>query len=215
MDRLKILIADDHRSVREALVESISNFARVASVVQASNGREALEMIKKDPPDVVIMDLQMPEMDGVEASKGIVEKFPEIKIVVLTSFENPMMAIKLIELGVHGYCMKDVELREIERAINNVVDKDFHHNDLIVNVMRHEIKTNKENERVSLEYQINEREKKVLKLICQEKTTSEISEEVFLSPRTVEKLRKDLANKLNVKGVVGLVRFAIRHGYDL
>lgn len=215
MKQIDVLIAEDHRIVNEALANHVRQLPYVTNVRQAANGREAVRLSKENPPDVVLMDIQMPEMDGIDCSEVLLRRHPEVKIVALTAVENPKAVVKMIELGVQGYVLKNMELDELDQAISSVVENDFYQNKTIVDIMRHEIISNRNHEVITAEYRITERDKKILKLICAEKTTKEIADEVCLSPRTVEKIRNDLGKKLGVKGVVGLVRFAIKHGYDI
>ena len=215
MRNIKVLIADDHNLVREALADYMERLPYVKEVRQAINGKEVLKMVKSKVPDLVLMDIMMPEMDGVECSEILLRRYPDIKIIALTAIENPRAIVKMIELGVQGYCLKNMDLEELEKAVVSVIENDFYQNPLIVNIMRNEIISHKHYDNVLTNYTINERDKRIIKLICEEKTTSEIAETICLSPRTVEKIRNDLAKKLGVRGVVGLVRFAIQNGYDL
>ena len=213
MRKIDVLIADDHQLIREALTLHVSSLPYVKRVRQATNGKEVISLSKSEVPDVVLMDIQMPEMDGIECSSLLIRNYPDIKIVALTAIENPKAIINMLELGVQGYCLKNMDLDELDRAIVSVVEKDFYQNKLVVNVMRHEILSNKYE--VSPQYRVTERERKILRLTCEEHTSREIADEVFLSARTVEKIRTDLAKKLGVKGIIGLVRFAIKNGYDI
>lgn len=215
MQNIKVLIADDHNLVREALADYMERLPYVKEVRQAINGKEVLKMVKSGVPDLVLMDILMPEMDGVECSEILLRRYPDIKIIALTAIENPKAIVKMIELGVQGYCLKNMDLKELENAVVSVIENDFYQNPLIVNIMRNEIISHKHYDNVLTNYTIDGRDKRIIKLICEEKTTSEIAETICLSPRTVEKIRNDLAKKLGVRGVVGLVRFAIQNGYDL
>ena len=215
MRNIKVLIADDHNLVREALADYMERLPYVKEVRQAINGKEVLKMVKSKVPDLVLMDIMMPEMDGVECSEILLRRYPDIKIIALTAIENPRAIVKMIELGVQGYCLKNMDLEELEKAVVSVIENDFYQNPLIVTIMRNEIISHKHYDNVLTNYTINERDKRIIKLICEEKTTSEIAETICLSPRTVEKIRNDLAKKLGVRGVVGLVRFGIQNGYDL
>lgn len=214
MFRVKLLIADDHAIVREAIAERMSTRDFVREVRQAGDGKAALKVAREFEPDVVLMDIQLPEMDGIDCSRELLKTFPRIKIIVLTALEDPRLALKLIEMGIHGFCLKSIPMEELDRAIISVVENDFFHNDLVVKIMRHEIVT-REQEQAQTNYKVNDRERKMLKLMCQEKTNAEIAEELALSPRTLEKIRNDLARKLNVKGMIGLVKYAVMNGYDI
>ncbi len=214
MQNINIIIADDHTLVRETLAGYMEQLSYVKEVRQATNGKEVLTMAKSEVPDLVLMDIMMPEMDGVECSEILIRRYPDIKIIALTAIDNPRAIVKMIELGVQGYCLKNMDLAELEKAVVSVIENDFYQNPLIVNIMRKEIISHKHYDGFETSYNLEERDKHILKLICEEKTTPEIAEIICLSPRTVEKKRNDMAKKLGVRGVVGLVRFAIRNGYD-
>ena len=212
MDSINIIIADDHVMIREALTDHVNQLSYTGTVRQASDGKEVLQMVKEEVPDLVLMDIQMPNMDGIECSSVLFNRYPDIKIIALTAIENPKAMVRMLELGGQGYCLKNMELEELDRAIVSVIENDFYQNELVVNVMRNERITASE---PHSSYQLSDREKKILKLLTEEKTAKEIGEEVFLSPRTVEKIRNELAKSLDVRGVVGLVRYAIKNGYDI
>lgn len=215
MDNIDVIIADDHVMIREALTDHVNQLSYTNSVRQASHGKEVLALVKESIPDVILMDIQMPEMDGIECSRILFDRYPDIKIIALTAIENPMAMVRMLELGVQGYCLKNMELEELDNAIVAVIENDFYQNELVVKVMRNERISSNGPNIGSHQYTVTDRDIKILKLLTQEKTAKEIGEEIYLSPRTVEKIRNELARNLEVRGVVGLVRYAIKHGYDI
>ena len=215
MKNIDVLIADDHDLVLQGFIFVVKSFPFVQSVTGVANGKEVLGHLKIHHPDLILTDLNMPEMDGIDLSRNILHKYPDTKIIILSGFNDEELIYDAIELGVHGYVLKDSKPEELKMAIEDVFRKGFYYNDTVVEVMRKGIIRDTKKPRFFPKHELTEREKHILKLLCQEKTTKEIAEEIFLSARTVEKIRKNLADKLEVKGTVGLVKFAIKNGYDL
>jgi len=213
MKQLKVYIADDHTLFRKAMVNLLRSFERVGDVKDAENGKELLSLIKYEIPDVVIVDLQMPVMDGSEASAQIINKFPEVKIIVLTMHDSNKFILHMMDLGVHAFLLKNTEPDELEKAIYAVADKDFYHNDLVAAVLRKNVKEKKPGQRPMFESaELTEREKEVLLLICQELTMKEIGHRLFLSENTVRNHRVNIMEKVGVNNIVGLVKYAYDAG---
>jgi len=215
MKKQDILIADDHDLVLQGFIFMVKSFPFVESVHGVNDGKAVLKYLNNHRPDLILMDLDMPEMDGIETSRNVIKKYPDVKIIVLSGFKNDELIYDAIELGISGYLLKDTKPGELKQAIRDVMSKGFYYNDTVVNIMRRGIIRDSNKPRFFSHKELTEREKQILKLLCQEKTTKEIADEVYLSDRTVEKIRKNLANKLEVKGTVGLVKFAIKNGYDI
>jgi two-component system, NarL family, response regulator DegU len=213
MKPLKVYIADDHTLFRKAMVNLLRSFERVGDVRDAENGKELLALIKHEIPDVVIVDLQMPVMDGSEASAQIINKFPDVKIIVLTMHDSNKFILHMMDLGVHAFLLKNTEPDELEKAIYAVADKDFYHNDLVAAVLRKNVKEKKPGQRPMFESaELTEREKEVLLLICQELTMKEIGHRLFLSENTVRNHRVNIMEKVGVNNIVGLVKYAYDAG---
>jgi DNA-binding NarL/FixJ family response regulator len=215
MKKLDILIADDHDLVLQGFIFMVKSFPFVGSAIGVNNGKGVLKHLKNHHPDILITDLNMPEMDGIETSQYVLNKYPDIKIIVLSGFNDDNMIYDAIEMGINGYLLKDTKPEELKQAIHDVMAKGFYYNESVVNIMRKGIIKDSTKPGFQPLQELTEREKQILKLLCQEKTTKEIADEVFLSDRTIEKIRKNLANKLEVKGTVGLVKYAIKNGLDI
>jgi len=216
MKQLKVYIADDHTLFRKAMVNLLRSFERVNGVKDAENGKELLGLIKNEVPDVVIVDLQMPVMDGSEASKQILQKYPEIKIIVLTMHDSNKFILHMMDLGVHAFLLKNTEPDELEKAIYAVADKDFYHNDLVASVLRKSVKDRKPGQGALFKTaELTEREKEILLLICQELTMKEIGQRLFLSENTVRNHRVNIMEKVGVNNIVGLVKYAYDAGVIL
>lgn len=195
------------------MVNLLHTFDRVSTVKDAENGKALLQLIKTEPPDVAIVDLQMPVMDGVEACEKIIEGHPETKIIVLTMHDSEKYVLHMMELGVHAFLLKNSDPEELEKAIAAVVDKDFFHNDLVASVLRKNMREKKSGVRpVFKPHDLTDREKEVLVLICQEMTIREISLRLSISENTVRNHRVNIMDKVDVKNTVGLVKFAYESG---
>lgn len=211
MEIIKVAIADDHLLFREGLrfiLETQSNFKIVADV---SNGAELVESLKTEIPDVVLIDLKMPVIDGVEAIRQIKQSHPAIRIIVLTMHHDESMILHLLDIGANGYLLKNTSSKEVVNAIEDVIRKDYYFTDYVTSVMLKGIKKQVKPSPVLQEaFSLSKREEEVLQLICKELTTAEIAEKLFLSDRTVESHRKSLLEKLNAKNTAGLVIKAIK-----
>jgi DNA-binding NarL/FixJ family response regulator len=211
--KLKIYMADDHTLFRKAMVNLLRDFENVSEVKDAENGKELLNLMKHHTPDVAIIDLQMPVMDGVEASEIILKKFPDVKIIILTMHDSERYILHMIEMGVHAFLLKNSEPQELEDAIHAVVEKDFYHNDLVAAVLRKNAKEKKIGHRPEFSpNELSDREKEILILICEELTVKEIGQKVSLSENTIKNHRANIMEKAGVSNVVGLVKYAYEAG---
>jgi len=213
MKKIKIAIADDYKIYREGLKVSLSQDDTLHFLLEADNGEDLLKAIESKQPDVIIMDLKMPIMDGMEATQLVRKKYPAIKVLVVSMYEDDKFIIHLMEIGANGYLLKNAEPDEIRKAIYAVHENGYYFNDLVNKallkklVLKNNIKPSF-NENVDL----TERELEVLKLICEEKTAAEIAKQIFLSPRSVEGIRQRLIEKIGVRNTAGIVMFAVKNG---
>jgi two-component system response regulator DegU len=211
--KYKVYIADDHTLFRKAMVNLLRTFERVDEVKDAENGKELLTLIKYDAPDVAIVDLQMPIMDGAETCENIINKYPQVKIIILTMHDGGKFILHMMDMGVHAFLLKNTEPDELERAIYAVVEKDFYHNDLVASVLRKNVKEKRTRPRPLFQQQdLTDREKEILLLICQELTMKEIGQRLFLSENTVRNHRVNIMEKVGVNNIVGLVKYAYETG---
>jgi DNA-binding NarL/FixJ family response regulator len=213
MRPLKVYIADDHTLFRKAMVNLLRSFERIVEVKDAENGKELLALIKNEVPDVVLVDLQMPIMDGSEASSQIIQKYPDVKIIVLTMHDSNKFILHMMDMGVHAFLLKNTEPDELEQAIYAVADKDFYHNELVATVLRKNVKDRKPGQRPNFEHaDLTDREREILQLICQELTMKEIGQRLYLSENTVRNHRVNIMDKVGVNNIVGLVKYAYETG---
>ncbi len=212
---IKVAIADDHKIFRSGVINTLTPYDNINVVFEAEDGEHLLQIMQEQQPDVILMDLKMPKMDGIQATIKVKEKYPEVKVIILTMYEDDNFIVHLVENGANAYLLKNSEPEEIYEAICTTYDKGFYFNENVnLALLKKVLHKNKQQFKPTFknEVQLGDRELEVLRLICNEYTTQEISEQIFLSPRTVEGLRQKLLEKLNVKNTVGLVLYAFRNG---
>lgn len=208
--QIKILIADDHPVFRHGLSMIIKSEKDFVLIGEADNGEKALEIIENDNPDVVILDLDMPVMDGVATSRALQSRFPKIKTVFLTMHKDKEILNMMKSLNIKGYILKDSAIIEIVDCIKKVfADKTFI-SPAIADLLLDEVsQTKNQHSKEILTAKLTSAEKRIIKLIAETKTNREIAEELFISIRTVENHRLNICHKLNLKGNHSLVKFAI------
>jgi DNA-binding NarL/FixJ family response regulator len=213
MDLIKLAIADDHKIFREGLKFTLEDYAQLNLIIEATNGKDLITQIINHKPDVILMDIKMPEMDGMQAITYIHQHFPDIKILVLSMHNEDKYILNAMRLGASGYLLKNAEPEEILDAIVNVHTKGFYFNDdLSVTMAKELLGINFMHRLHEKDARLNEREIEVLKLICEEYCNTEIADKLFLSVRTVEGYRTRLFEKVGSKNIAGLVIYAVKSG---
>lgn len=210
-DKIKVYIADDHNVVREAMVRLLSTFKRVDVVKEAKNGKELIELVKNDPPHAVILDVEMPIMSGVEATRYLTEHFQDVKILILTMHKEDFFIQRLLMFGAHGFLTKSAPADEVEKALYAIVDFDFYRNSIMERAIL-QYKDSKAKETKQPYPKLTPREEEILRLICQEYTAKEISDLLNISEKTFFNHRANILVKADCKGNVGLFRFALSKG---
>jgi len=213
MSIIKIAIADDYTIFRDGLKVGLQKEKGFEVVLEADNGRDLIAGLARVVPDVIIMDLKMPIMDGIEATIELKKKFADIKVLVVTMYEDDKFIIHLMQNGANGYLLKNADPEEILKAIYSVYESGYYFNDIVNKALLKKL-VMKGNIKPSFKQNIDftERELEVLQLICEEKTAAEIGEEIFLSPRSIEGIRQRLIEKVGVRNTAGLVMFAAKNG---
>ncbi|RUT71322.1 DNA-binding response regulator [Flavobacterium cupreum] len=210
MNKIKILIADDHTMFLQGIISLLEQESNIEITGKAINGLEALEIIQKQTIDLLILDISMPEMDGIELSKIVKKKYPEIKILVVSTHSNVSIISRLIRIGVNGYLLKNAEKAELLQAINTIADgADYFSEETEEKHLSNNLRIEKQ---VSTLTELSSREKEILVLIAHEYNTAEIAEKTFISLNTVNTHRKNLLSKLNAKNTAGLVKYAVENG---
>ncbi|HCM76246.1 MAG TPA: DNA-binding response regulator [Cytophagales bacterium] len=211
MSRINICIVDDHNLFRKAMVRLLKTFKRVDQVWEAQHGKELIQLLTKHKPDV-LLDLEMPVMNGVETAEYIIPKYPDMKIVVLTQHDSEKFMLHMLEMGVHSFLLKNANPDELEKAILSVYEKDFYHNDLISAVMRKSLSLRSEKPLFSKVGELSEREKEIFRLICEEYSLKEISQKLNISEKTIHSHKANIQAKLGVRNTVGMIKFAYENG---
>ncbi len=213
MNKIKIAIADDYKIYREGLKVGLSADEGLDILLEADNGEDLLAAMEQHRPDVILMDLKMPLMDGMEATKTIRKKYPDTRVLVVSMYEDDKFIIHLMEIGANGYLLKNAEPDEIRRSIYAVYENGYYFNDLVNKaLLKKLVLKNNLKPSFNRDIDLTEREHGVLKMICEEKTAAEIAKEIFLSPRSVEGIRQRLIEKIGVRNTAGLVMFAVKNG---
>jgi DNA-binding NarL/FixJ family response regulator len=213
MTKIRIAIADDYAIIRDGLKVGLARDEHFSVVLEAESGEELVDGIAKTGVDVVLLDLKMPGMDGMEATGVIRQRFPGVKILAITMYDDEKFIIHLMEKGANGYLLKHADSDEIRKAIYAVHETGYYFNDLVNKALLRKLTIKgqvKPNFRQDVEF--TERELQVLQLICEEKTNAEIGKAIFLSPRSVEGIRQRLIEKTGVRNTAGLVIFAVKNG---
>ncbi|MEO6851899.1 MAG: response regulator transcription factor [Mucilaginibacter sp.] len=213
MKTIKLAIADDHKIFRNGIKATLEDCPDFKLVIEASNGKELIGQLAANPPDVILMDIKMPEMDGMQTTAYIHQNFRQIKVLALSMHNEDKYIVDMMKAGAAGYLLKNAEPEEIIGAILTVYEKGFYFNEhLSVTLIKQLVGPGSYSDNAGQQVDLNDREIEVLKLVCQEHSNQEIADKIFLSVRTVEGYRARLFEKTGSKNLVGLVIFAIKKG---
>ncbi len=211
MSSIKILLVDDHYIVRDGIRMLLEDEIGFEIVEEAENGTKAIEACKNKDIDLAIIDINMPEMNGIEATEVIKEEHPDIKVLALTMMDEDEHIRKMIEAGASGYILKSSDREELIEAITTILDgRHYFSDDTTQRVMMDLVQSGKKKEEPDPD-QITSREREVLELIVKEYTNQQIADELHISVRTVDAHRRNLLQKTDAKNTAGLVTYAIRH----
>ena len=212
MDVIKVGIADDHKIFRKGVILSLRQYTNISFVFEAENGEELMKELESNQPDIILMDLRMPNKDGVETTKEVSKKYPNIKILILTMFEDERFVAHLMENGANGYLLKNADPAEIKKAIMEVMARGYYLNNFVNRVLlKKSAAKSKSLPSLNNEIEISEREREVVRLLCMEFTASEIALKMDISPRTVESIKDRLMERFGLKNTAGLVFFAVKN----
>lgn len=213
MEKIKVILADDHQMFLDGLSSLLSQLKDVQVVAAVNSGKEVLDKLQDQLPDLVIVDLNMPVMDGLETTRQIKKKYPNLKVLGLT-MENDLTAVTgMLEAGACGYILKNTGKAELELAIRQVIKGEPYLSQSISNRLAQNLLQNFQ-QRKEIENELSlltERELEILKMIALEHSNTEIAELLFISPKTVETHRKNLMKKIGVKNSLGVYKFAVKH----
>lgn len=205
--KTKIIIADDHQMLVDGIKSLLKGEKKLEVIGVANNGSVALELIEKNQPDILLTDINMPVMSGVELTKKVRTKFPKIKIIALSMFGDQHAITEMLDAGVSGYILKNTGKEELLNAIQKVIDGGVFYSREVSDQMMRSLTDKSKSEAAIL----TTREIEIVKLIAKECSNIKIAEELFISERTVETHRKNIFRKTNTKSVVGLLNYAREH----
>ncbi|MCE7996094.1 MAG: response regulator transcription factor [Roseivirga sp.] len=211
---IKLALVDDHNLFRQGIKLLLEDIGSVELIIEGSNGQELLDAMEDQVPDIVLLDLEMPVLNGIETSKIIKDKYEDVGIIILTMYDDEQMIAHLMEIGANGYLLKDTTQEELQKAIQSVYENQFYFNDFVSKALLSGVRAKRKPEpKIGNNIEVTRRESEVLQLICEELTTQEMADKLFLSPRTVEGHRQNLIEKFGVKNTAGLIIRAIKLGF--
>lgn len=209
---IHLALADDHRIYRDGIRMSLKRYENIRIIWEAEEGKDMLHKLKMKLPDILIMDISMPETDGIKALQLIKKEFENLKVIILSMYNDKETITKMMEFGANAYLTKTVDAEEIFKAIISCFNHEFYFNDLVNSAVLLKLQQKNSAKKVFLTgVKFNEKEIKILKLLSEDKTTEEISDEIFLSPRTVESIRQNMKTKVGVKTIGGLLMYGIKN----
>lgn len=206
---LRLIIADDHQLLIEGLTSILSEVKNIQLLKPVNNGRQLISSLKLNDADIVLLDLNMPDMDGIKTLEILKNDFPKLKVIVLTNYNQPQLIEEVKKLGARGYLLKNSPSNILKEVIKNVAEGELYF----------ELKTsiNSDNHAFYIDdfmkkHKLTKREVEIIKMISRELTSKEIADNLFISEFTVSTHRRNIMKKLNIKNVAGLLKFAQQHG---
>ncbi len=212
MQKIRVLIVDDHTIVRDGISALLGLAGDIEVVGEAANGSEAIKMVKELQPNVVLMDISMPIMDGLEATRRICKEFPRTKVLVLTQYDDKEYVFPVIEAGASGFISKVAASSELTSGIRSVYQGDSYLSPPVAKLLVEDYQRGGERGRYDPYERLTDREREVLKLAAEGHTTQEIADLLVLSPKTVEGHKTNLMAKLGIRNRTELVKYALRKG---
>ncbi len=207
MTIIKIAITDDHRMVLRGIESMLLNTKEIEVIGAYENAKETLKNLEKDQPDVLLLDINLPDINGIDLCKQLVKKYPNLKIIALTNFDNISFTKRMLKNGAHGYLLKNTDKIEILEALKTVLSGELYIQKDIQKKLLNQTTTKTVDN--GLQPNLTRREQDVLVAIAEELTTQQISEKLFISPKTVETHRMNIMSKLGAKNSVGIIKIAI------
>ncbi len=209
---ISLVIADDHEIFRDGLALMLTKQSDLSLLGQAEDGNELIELVEKLKPDIVITDIKMPRLDGIAATRVLLQKNPELKIIALSMFDEDNLIVEMLEAGAKGYLLKNADKKEILDAIVTVYeDNIFYCRHTSARLASMIVKSKFDPQKKKTELIFTDREKEIIKLICRQFTAQQIGDVLYLSKRTVEGYRTKIMEKMDVKNTAGVVIFALKN----
>jgi len=210
--KIKILLVDDHQILRDGIRSLVKGYDDMEVIGEAADGREALNMVEKLSPDIVIMDISMPDLNGIDATRMIINEAPDVKVIALSMHHDKQFVSEIFKAGASGYLIKDSAFDELEHAIRIVMSGQTYINPKIASLVVESLVNQSVTPNPKSFSLLTEREREVLQLIADGKSTKQIAVDLNVSSKTIESHRRQVMGKLNVRSVADLTKFAIREG---
>lgn len=208
-----IILADDHEIFLDSLSAILNSEANLKVAGKVSNGKELVKKVQESVPDLCIVDMDMPEMNGLQASEILLKLYPDIKILILTMHNEKSLIKKMMSLGVKGYLIKTCDKDEFIFAINQVLKNKTHFSDEVIKIIvKDNDFDNPESSYLSKIAMLSNREKEIIRHLCIGLKNKQISEKLYISPKTIDNHRTSIMRKLDVHNIVELIRFCLKHG---
>ena len=209
---IRLVIADDHEIFRDGLALMLSKQEAITLVGQAGDGKELIQLVADNQPDLVLTDIKMPRLDGIAAAKYLLQQYPHLKIIALSMFEEENLIVEMLEAGAKGYLLKNADKKEILEAILTVhAGNIFYCKHTSARLASLIVRSKFDPQKKDPSLLFTDREREVIRLICRQYTAQEIGVQLFLSKRTVEGYRTRILEKMDVKNTAGVVVFALKH----
>lgn len=208
---IKLAVVDDHALFRKGLIALLKEFPELEVTIEASNGEELLEQLKKKRVDVILLDLQMPVMDGIETTERLQNKYLGTKIIIITSHNEEGFIHHLISKGANGFLLKDQDIEIVVDAIYGVIENDYFFNDRVSRAMVKGLLDSNKIRPTFKEVSLSEKEVIIIRLISQELTNKEIAEKLIVSVRTIDGHKERILQKTKAKNSIGIIMYAMRH----
>ena len=213
---IRLVIADDHEIFRDGLALMLSKQSTISLVGQAGDGRELVQLVRETRPDMALIDIKMPRLDGIAAARLMLQENPRLLIIALSMFEEENLIVDMLEAGARGYLLKNADKQEILDAIFTVADGNiFYCRHTTARLASLIVSSKFDMQKKPSGTRFTDRETEIIRLICLQNTAQEIGDKLFLSKRTVEGYRTRILEKMNARNTAGVVVFALRHGMIL
>jgi len=212
MEKIKIVLVDDHQMFRDGVKSVLSDEENIELIGEVGNGNDLYELLKIDSPDLIITDISMPDISGIEITKYVTENYPEIKILILSMHSNVEFITKSLGAGANGYLPKDTSMNELLEAINTIYKgENYFNKDISDTILKSIINKSKSAKENSKNESLTKREMEIVSLVVEGLANKEIADKLFISVRTVDSHKNNIMQKLNLKSSVELVKYAIKN----